>query len=76
MSDAEDPDRLHDRLIRLEECLMHTDRLLSSLNEVVCGLQDRVTEQDRKLASLQLALERLMLPPEQRSFEEERPPHY
>jgi uncharacterized coiled-coil protein SlyX len=76
MAEPDDMSRVQARIIRLEECLMHTDRLLANLNEAVCSLQDRVTEQDRKLASLELLLGRLLAPPEQRSFEDERPPHY
>ena len=49
--------RVADRVVALEEWMMHTDRLLASLNEVVCALQDRLDEQNRKLETLSAALE-------------------
>jgi uncharacterized coiled-coil protein SlyX len=56
---------------------MHTDRLLASLNEVVCALLNRLDEQSRRLESLGSAVERRTFPDEeQRGFEDERPPHY
>ena len=55
---------------------MHTDRLLANLNEVVCALQDRLDQQDRRLDSLHATVARLASPDEHRSFEDERPPHY
>lgn len=76
MADSPELRQLADRLVALEEWVLHTDRLLASLNEVVCALQDRLDEQHRRLEKLQAAQERLTLPDEHRSFEDERPPHY
>ena len=76
MIESEESGRLVERIVALEEWMMHTDRLLASLNEVVCALQDRLDEQQRKLEALTTALERPALPEEKRSFEDERPPHY
>jgi uncharacterized coiled-coil protein SlyX len=65
------------RLIALEEWMMHTDHLLKSLNEVVCQLQDRLDEQSRQIEAVKASLRREPGPDEEeRSFEDERPPHY
>ncbi len=78
MADSMDPQQLRQRLVRLEEWMMHTDHLLSSLNEVVCTIQDRLDEQARQIAALKASVRRQPGPDEdgQRSFEDERPPHY
>jgi uncharacterized coiled-coil protein SlyX len=76
MAESDEVRRIDDRLVALEEWMLHTDRLLAGLNEVVCSLQDRLDEQNRKMEAVKLALERSTLPGEQRSFEDERPPHY
>ena len=76
MVEPDDIQRVPDRVVALEEWMMHTDRLLASLNEVVCALQDRLAEQSRKLETLSAAIHRLAFPEEKRSFEDERPPHY
>jgi uncharacterized coiled-coil protein SlyX len=76
MADSEEMRRINERVVVLEEWMMHTDRLLASLNDVVCALQDRLDEQNRRLESLGAAVERLTLPDVKRSFEDERPPHY
>jgi uncharacterized coiled-coil protein SlyX len=76
MTESEEIRRVSDRVVALEEWMMHTDRLLASLNEVMCALQDRLDEQNRKLESLGASVARLALPDEKRSFEDERPPHY
>lgn len=68
---------LHQRMVALEEWIMHTDRLLQNLNQVVCSLQDRLDEQLRSIQSIGATVEeRLSLDNEPRSLEDERPPHY
>ncbi|MHB0956759.1 MAG: SlyX family protein [Pirellulaceae bacterium] len=74
--ESEESRREHDRMIVLEEWMMHTDRVIADLHEVVCAMQNRLDEQNRILNTLKVALERLTLPGEDRSFEDERPPHY
>jgi uncharacterized coiled-coil protein SlyX len=77
MAESEEIRRVADRVVTLEEWMMHTDRLLASLNEVVCALLNRLDEQSRRLESLGSAVERRTFPDEeQRGFEDERPPHY
>jgi uncharacterized coiled-coil protein SlyX len=76
MTESEEIRRISDRVVVLEEWMMHTDRLLASLNEVMCALHDRLDEQNRRIESLGAAIERVTLPEEKRSFEDERPPHY
>ncbi len=77
MTESEEVRRFTDRMVAVEEWLMHADRLLAGLNEVVCSLQDRLDEQNRRLEALRILLERRVAPPaEERSFEDERPPHY
>jgi len=68
---------MEQRLIALEEWMMHMDHLVSKLNGVLCDVQNRLDEQDRTIAQLQAALGRQSDGPEERrSLEEERPPHY
>lgn len=68
---------MEERLIALEEWMMHTDHLLEKLNQVVCTVQDRLDEQDRVIAQLKEALRRQSDGVEERrSLEDERPPHY
>jgi uncharacterized coiled-coil protein SlyX len=76
MTESEEIRRLAERVVVLEEWMMHTDRLLANLNDVVCTLQNRLDEQTRKFDAQQAVFARLAVPDEQRSFEDERPPHY
>jgi uncharacterized coiled-coil protein SlyX len=64
-------------LVALEEWFMHTDRLIADLDAVVCAQQNRIDEQDRQIKRLHLMLEQVRdTEIEQRSPEDERPPHY
>ncbi|MHB8969432.1 MAG: SlyX family protein [Pirellulaceae bacterium] len=76
MAESEEVRRIDDRMVALEEWMMHTDRLLANLHEVVCSLQERLDEQNRQMETLKGTLAQLLLPGEERSFEGERPPHY
>ena len=68
---------LRQRLVALEESMMHADHLVEKLNQVVCSLQDRLDEQGRQLKRLTETLEAWKSAEiEERSFEDERPPHY
>lgn len=74
------PERTADieaRIIALEESAMHMDHLLKKLNDVVCSLQDRLDDQTRLVTQLSQAVKRIPgAEEEQRSLEDERPPHY
>ena len=77
MAKSDEKQQIAARIIALEEWMMHTDQLLTSLNEVVCSLQNRLDEQDRQIASLKTSLDKSRAgDDEERSFEDERPPHY
>jgi SlyX protein len=68
---------MEQRLIALEEQVMHSEHLISELNQVICALQDRLDSQDRLIARLQSGIQSIAeREPEQRSLEDERPPHY
>ncbi len=68
---------LERRVIALEEAMMHNERLLAKLNEVVCEIQHRLDQQSRQFQTLQRTLDDVKnQEPEERSFEDERPPHY
>jgi|GEM_PF-5781840 len=77
--DAESSDqRLAVRVTAIEEWMMHCDRMLQTLNEVVVTMQNR-------LDSLQLSVDRLSettrtlsgrVSEGESTPEEERPPHY
>ncbi len=69
--------QLERRLVSLEEWIMHTDRLVADLDSVVCTMQNRIDEQARQIKALQQKLDSLGdSETEDRSFEDERPPHY
>ena len=68
--------QLEERIIAVEEWMMHTDHLLKNLNEVVCRVHDRLDEQARQLTLLKQSLQQKTEEDEERSFEDERPPHY
>ena len=77
MTENNDARSVERRLTALEEWMMHTDHLVSSLNDVVCALQDRLDEQDRVIAELKTDARKLTSgEQEKRSLEDERPPHY
>ena len=77
MSESNKERQLDQRMVKLEEWMMHTDHLLKSLNDVVCQIQDRLDEQQREMNLLKESLRCAPGPDEeQRSFEDERPPHY
>jgi SlyX protein len=77
MTQAGEGRSLEQRLIVLEEQMMHNDHLMSDLNQVICSLQERLADQDRLIARLQAGLRSLAeFEPEERSLEDERPPHY
>jgi len=75
---AQNPhDDLQQQLVGLEQAMMHADRLLETLNEVVCSIQDRLDEQDRRLDKLEQAIRlATTMPQTPRTLEDERPPHY
>ncbi len=77
MSSSEQDPQLEQRLVALEEWMMHTDRLVSNLNDVVCSLQVRIDEQTRQTDLLRQTLAQVEnREVEERSLEDERPPHY
>ena len=77
MTQSNDNTDLERRIIALEEGVMHTEHLLANLNEVICGVQNRLDEQARQLKMLQVSVKQNKPPEnEERSFEDERPPHY
>ena len=77
MTGTDDCQRLEQRIVALEEWVTHTDRLLQQYNEVLCTIQDRLDDQQRSIARFQNAVERLAHGEnDDRTLEEERPPHY
>ena len=65
------------RIIALEESLMHVERLLKQLNEVACSIQDRLDKHDRVLSQLTEITGQLEGDGEKkRTLEDDRPPHY
>ena len=72
-----DSSDLRQRIVTLEEAVMHNERLLAKLDTVVREVHDRLDEQARQLGAFKKLLEDLQKQePEERSFEDERPPHY
>ena len=77
---------LSDRVIELERLYLHSERTAQDLHEALLGQQGQIDQLSRQLKHLQAQLmaisERAMSEgamsegTEQRSIEEERPPHY
>jgi uncharacterized coiled-coil protein SlyX len=77
MAEKDQVRSIEQRMTRLEEWIMHTDHLLTSLNDTICAFQDRLDEQDQVIARLKTAaVQKTGGDEEQRSLEDERPPHY
>ena len=77
MPPSDQPDPLHRRVIALEEAMMRSEHLLDQLNGVLCQVQDRLDRHDRAIERLIDMTERFVVrEEEERSPEEERPPHY
>ncbi len=77
MTQTDEGRSMEQRLIALEEQVMHDQHLMSELNQVICSLQERLDNQDRLIARLQSGMQSLAeREPEKRSLEDERPPHY
>ena len=69
--------QLEQRIIALEEWSMHTDQLLEKFNGVLCVIQSRLDDQERSIAQLKESIQQPSNGDEEnRSLEDERPPHY
>jgi len=65
------------RIVALEESMMHLDHMLKQLDGVVCSIQDRIDKQNEAIKQLTEASQRSShSEPEQRTLEDDRPPHY
>ncbi|MEA1951903.1 MAG: SlyX family protein [Planctomycetota bacterium] len=65
------------RVIALEESVMHLERMLKQLDGVVCSIQDRLDKQDEALNHLTEVIRGVsQREPEKRTLEDDRPPHY
>ena len=77
MAEKNEARSIEQRMTSLEEWMMHTDHLLTSLNDAICSLQDRLDKQDQAIARLKVdTLQETSGDEEKRSLEDERPPHY
>ncbi len=70
-------ERLTTRVTALEEILTHFERMQSELDKVLQHIQNRVDTLESRLDRLSLNVEKIATQSaEERSFEDERPPHY
>ena len=79
MADSGESRGIEQRLVALEEWMMHTDHLLKSLNDVVCTIQDRLDEQARLFTQFKAEVAKrtdVEDDDQERSLEDECPPHY
>jgi SlyX protein len=68
---------LNARVTGLEEILTHFERALGELDEVLRHIQTRMDTLESRFDNLTGNVERMAAPPaEERSAEDERPPHY
>ena len=57
--------------------MMHLDRMVKQLDGVVCSIQDRIDKQNEAINHLTEITSGIShRQPEQRTLEDERPPHY
>ena len=65
------------RVTGLEETLTHFERALGELDEVLRHIQTRMDSLESRFDNLTRNVEKMATPPpEERSAEDERPPHY
>ena len=77
MAEKNEARSIEQRMTTLEEWIMHTDHLLTNLNDAICSLQNRLDEQDQVIARLKAGtFQETSGDEEKRSLEDERPPHY
>ena len=70
-------DRLHERMVDLETLLMHVQRTLGDLDQVVLAQQKQIEALERKIGLLSSDLNSLSGSlPDERKPEDEKPPHY
>jgi SlyX protein len=70
-------ERLTARVTALEEILTHFERTQSELNQVLRHVQNRIDTLENRLDHLSHDVEKTATQSaEQRSLEDERPPHY
>ncbi|MBN2296351.1 MAG: SlyX family protein [Pirellulales bacterium] len=77
MNESDQSQNVQQRVVALEESVMHLEHMLKQLNEVVCTIQDRIDRQNEAINHLTEVTRRIsQREPEQRSLEDDRPPHY
>ena len=77
LDDYNQPERIATRVTDLEELFTHLQRQVQDLDQVVLRQQKQVERLQAELRRLSLQLATLSEPPpEPRSLEDERPPHY
>ncbi|MBI3462137.1 MAG: SlyX family protein [Planctomycetes bacterium] len=76
-ADWEEPGRVAKRVTDLEELFTHLQRQVQDLDQVVLRQQKQIEKLQAELRRLSIQLAALSEPPpEPRSLEDERPPHY
>ena len=77
MNESNQPKNMQQRVMALEESMMHLDHMLKQLDGVVCSIQDRIDKQNEAINHLSEVSRRMCQPePEKRTIEDDRPPHY
>ena len=77
MSECDKSSNIENRVIALEESMMHIEHMLKQLDGVVCSIQVRIDKQNEAINHLTEVTRRISLhEPEKRTLEDDRPPHY
>lgn len=77
MVDEDSGRSVDERLVTLEESMMHVERLVQDLDTVVRGVHDRIDDLTRGMRKLKEKIDVLAeREPEERAPDDEKPPHY
>ena len=75
-ADRDQPERVAARLSELEVLVTHMQQTIDDLNEVVIAQHRRIDGLELQLSRAMREMQSLGSPTEQRTPEEEKPPHY
>jgi uncharacterized coiled-coil protein SlyX len=69
-------DRIAARVVELETRLMHMERMLGDLDQVLLAQQKQISALEHKATAVEAQLDAMVNAPDQRKPEDEKPPHY
>ncbi|GAB5405044.1 MAG: SlyX family protein [Aureliella sp.] len=78
MSDAQQPSSQAERIVELEICLTHQQRLLEQLDDVVTEQESRIRKLEQRLETMKTEQQQLRdrVSEQSATIPDEKPPHY